>query len=305
MSAIDLALLPAPDVVEVLDFETIYAERKAAFLALYPADKQPDVAKVLELDSEPLAILLQENAYREMTLRQRINDAARATMLASCFGADLDQRAANVNLTRLTVIPADDTTTPPTPAVMETDESLRERVQLAYEGMSVAGPRGAYIKHARDADGRVADASAESPAPCEVVVTVLYAEGDGSVPDDSDLLAIVDAALSDEDTRPLGDRLTVQGASIINYAIDMTLFFSTSGPENEISMAAAQARVDAYRNERRRLGRSVTRAALIAAAKVEGVEDVQLDEPAENIKIEKHQAAFCTGVTIANGGEFE
>lgn len=36
MTIIDLNLLPAPDVVETLDYETILAARKATFISLYP-----------------------------------------------------------------------------------------------------------------------------------------------------------------------------------------------------------------------------------------------------------------------------
>ena len=74
MSTITLSQLPQPDVIEVLDFETILAERKAYFVSLYPADQQAAIAATLALESEPITKLLQENAYRELILRQRIND---------------------------------------------------------------------------------------------------------------------------------------------------------------------------------------------------------------------------------------
>lgn len=295
MSTIDLSRLPAPNVVEVIDFETIFAERKAAFIALYPADQQESIANTLELNSEPIAITLQENAYREVVWRQRVNDAARAVMLAFSKGADLDQLAANFKVERLTITPADDTT----PAVLESDASLRERTQIAYEGLSVAGPRNAYIKHARDADGRVADASAISPAPCEAVVTVLAVAGDGAAPDD--LLDVVRAALNDEDVRPLGDRLTVQGATIVPYTIRATIYLD-QGPEAEPVMQAAHDRADAYRNAQRRLGRDVNRSAIIAALHAEGVKKAVLDEPAADIAIDDTQAAYCTVIEIINGG---
>ena len=101
MSTIDLSLLPAPSIVEVLSFEAIYAERKAALVAHFPANQQEAVARALEIESEPMAKLLQENAYRELVWRQRVNEGARALMLAFASGTDLDQLAANVNLTRL------------------------------------------------------------------------------------------------------------------------------------------------------------------------------------------------------------
>ncbi len=88
---------------------------------------------------------------------------------------------------------------------MERDEDFRARIAAAFEGLSVAGPSGAYEFHARSADGRVADASAISPSPASVTITVLSREGNGAA--GSDLLAIVNAALNDEDVRPVADGL--------------------------------------------------------------------------------------------------
>ncbi len=45
--------------------------------------------RTLELESEPATKLLQENAYRELLLRQRINEAAQAVMVAYAMGGDL------------------------------------------------------------------------------------------------------------------------------------------------------------------------------------------------------------------------
>ncbi|MBZ7719314.1 baseplate assembly protein, partial [Klebsiella oxytoca] len=160
MAVIDLSQLPAPDVVETLDFETILAERKATLISLYPEDEQEAVARTLTLESEPLVKYLEENAYREVILRQRINEAAKAGMVAYAIKNDLDQLAANNNVERLVITPGDNTQIPPVDAVLESDSDLRQRIPAAFEGMSVAGPTGAYEFHALSADGRVADASA-------------------------------------------------------------------------------------------------------------------------------------------------
>ncbi|CTV47994.1 baseplate assembly protein [Escherichia coli] len=141
MPIIDLNQLPAPDVVEELDFETILAERKATLISLYPEDQQEAVARTLMLESEPLVKLLEENAYRELIWRQRVNEAARAVMLACAAGNDLDVIGANYNTTRLIITPADDSTIPPTPAVMESDTDYRLRIQQAFEGLSVAAEK--------------------------------------------------------------------------------------------------------------------------------------------------------------------
>lgn len=292
---IDLAQLPTPDVVEPIDYETILAERKAYAISLWPADKQAEVAATLALESEPLTKLLQENAYRETLLRQRVNEAAQAVMLPFAKGADLEQIGARFNVARLIVTPANPSAVPPVAAVMEGDDSLRERIQMAMEGLSTAGPRNAYIFHARSADGRVADASCISPSPAEVVVTVQSALGDGSA--DADLLAAVDAYLSDEDRRPVADRLTVQGAEVLPYSVNAVLYLNTVGPEAEPIRAAAEARGLALVSQRRRLGQEINRSALDAALHIEGVKRVELPGWVDVVATET-QAPCCTGFTV-------
>ncbi|HCE6433875.1 baseplate J/gp47 family protein [Pseudomonas aeruginosa] len=299
-AAIDLSLLPAPSVVEPLDYEQIFAERKAYAVSLWPANQQAEVAATLELESEPLTKLLQENAYRETIWRQRVNEAALATMLASAKGADLDQVAANYNVQRLVVTPGDPSAVPPVAEVLEDDDSLRERAQMAWEGLSTAGPRNSYIFHARAADGRVGDASAVSPSPAVVVVTVQAAQGNGSAP--ADLLAIVDAYLNDADRRPVADRLTVQSAQVLEYCVDATLYLATIGPESEPILDAARARLTAYVHQRRRLGMEVSESAVHAALHVEGVSKVTLSNWSD-IAATPAQAPYCVGITLTLGDE--
>ncbi|HEJ2967495.1 TPA: baseplate J/gp47 family protein [Pseudomonas aeruginosa] len=299
-AAIDLSLLPAPSVVEPLDYEQIFAERKAYAVSLWPANQQAEVAATLELESEPLTKLLQENAYRETIWRQRVNEAALATMLASAKGADLDQVAANYNVQRLVVTPGDPSAVPPVAEVLEDDDSLRERAQMAWEGLSTAGPRNSYIFHAHAADGRVGDASAVSPSPAVVVVTVQAAQGNGSAP--ADLLAIVDTYLNDADRRPVADRLTVQSAEVLEYRVDATLYLATIGPESEPILDAARARLTAYVHQRRRLGMEVSESAVHAALHVEGVSKVTLSNWSD-IAATPAQAPYCVGITLTLGDE--
>lgn len=153
-AAIDLTQLPAPNVVELIDFEQILAERKAYAVGLWPADEQAEIAARLALESDPLTKLLEENAYRETVLRQRVNEASLANLLAYAKGADLDQLAGNFNVQRLVIQEADAAAIPPIPQILETDDSLRERAQMAWEGLSTAGPRNSYIFHARSAAGQ-------------------------------------------------------------------------------------------------------------------------------------------------------
>ncbi|HDL8404253.1 TPA: baseplate assembly protein [Yersinia enterocolitica] len=302
MSTIDLSQLPAPLAVEALDYETLLAERKAELIALYPVDEQAAITRTLSLESEPLVKLLQENAYRELVLRQRVNEAAQAVMVAYANGSDLDQLGANNNVQRLIITPADPDAIPPIAAVMESDTDFRLRIPQAFEALSVAGPTGAYEAHARSADGRVADASALSPSPACVTVTVLARAGNGEA--SPELLDIVRAALNDEDVRPVADRVTVQSAAIVDYQIDAVLYIYP-GPEAEPVRAAAQMKLDSYINTQRRLGRDIRTSAIYAALHVEGVQRVELNAPTADVVLDKTQAAYCTLSVLTVGGTDE
>ncbi|MXP24717.1 hypothetical protein GRI39_01480 [Altererythrobacter indicus] len=157
--AVDLSRLPAPVAVEELDYEVIFAQMRDDLV-----ERDPSFSALI--DSDPAIKVLQVAAYRELIIRQRINEAARACMVAYAIGSDLDQLAAVFGVTRQVLVPADEQTR--SAAVMEDDDNLRRRVLLAPDGYSVAGPRSAYVYHTLSAHPDVLDASATSPAPGEV-----------------------------------------------------------------------------------------------------------------------------------------
>ncbi|HBZ6108337.1 TPA: baseplate assembly protein [Klebsiella variicola] len=299
MPTIDLSQLPSPTIIEELDFETILIEVKAVMVAAFPEDMQTAVAAAMELESEPLNIIAQAMAYRELLLRQRINEGVAACMLSHATGDDLDNIAANLDTERLVITEATDTAD----AVTENDEALRLRAQAAFEGMSVAGPSAAYEYFARSASGQVSDARATSPSPAEVVVAVLSTEGDGTA--SAALLAAVAAAVNDEEVRPLGDRVTVQSAEIVEYEIDATLYLYP-GPESEPIINAAMASLKAFLADNdKKIGRDIVRSAISAALHVQGVQRVVINAPVSDLQIDNTQAARNTGYTVDNGGTDE
>ncbi|MGL5432882.1 MAG: baseplate assembly protein [Plesiomonas shigelloides] len=302
MASVDLSQLPMPNVVEELDFEVLLAERKEHLISLCHPDDKDAMRRTLQMESEPIVKLLQENAYRELLLRKRINEAAQAVMVAYARSSDLEQLAANNNVRRLVVTPEDTSTVPPIPAVMEDDADLRVRIPAAFEGLSVAGPTAAYEFHALSADGQVADASAISPAPAQVTVTVLSRTGNGQA--DEALLTKVRDALNDENVRPVSDRLTVQSASIVSYRTIAQLYVYP-GPEAEPILAAAKARLQNYISAQRRLGRDIRLSAIYAALHVEGVQRVVISEPTQDIVLNRTQAAHCTEWAVTVGGTDE
>ncbi|WP_445495684.1 baseplate assembly protein [Photorhabdus sp. SF281] len=302
MPTIDLSQLPPPDVVEPLDYESLLAERKATLISLYPEEQQEAIARTLELESEPLVKLLEENSYRELILRQRMNEAARAVMVAYASGNDLDLLGANNNITRLVLKPADNSTIPPTLAVMESDNDFRVRIPQAFEGLSVAGPVGAYEYHARSADGRIADASATSPSPANVIVTIMSRENNGVA--SQELLDKVAAVLNDENVRPVADRVKVQSANVVEYQIDAVLYLYPT-PEAEPIRIAAEQKLKRYVEAQHRLGRDIRLSAIYAALHVEGVQRVELKSPIQDVVLDKTQASYCTSAKLMVGGSDE
>ncbi|WIX04453.1 baseplate J/gp47 family protein [Pseudomonas sp. AR5] len=291
-TAINLAQVAPPDVIEPLDFEQILAAMLADLL-----ERAPELDA--QVESEPFMKLLEVCAYRELQLRARINDAARAVMLPYSTGTDLDNLGALFGVERLLLSPAVPTAIPPMAAVYESDSDFRYRIQLSLEGLSTAGPEGAYIFHALSADGQVLDASAISPTPGEVLITVLSRQGSG-VPD-ATLLATVLAKLSDESVRPLTDYVQVQAATIAQYQVTATLYFY-AGPDREVIMANARAALEAYTAGQHRLGLDVTLSGIYAALHQPGVQRVDLASPTANLVVNRQSASYCTAINLTDGG---
>lgn len=291
-STIDLSRLPPPDAVEVLSFETLLAANRTILL-----DAAPELAPVLALESEPAVKVLEVMTYVQMLTLNRVNQGVRAVMPALATGADLDQLGVIVGIQRLIVDPGvpEDGIAP----TMEGDEAFRRRFTLAPEGFSVAGPAGAYEFHALSADGAVLDASATSPLPGEVLVTVLARAGDGTAP--PDLLDIVEARVSAEDIRPLTDHVTVQSATIKPYEIRGTIR-TYAGPDTSVVMNAAQVSAEDFAEINHRLGRDVNLSGIYAALTTAGVMRVDLEEPPANIICDETEAAYCTGIFLEHGG---
>ena len=101
---VDLKKLPAPKVVQELSYETLLAQRKEKFLSLQESDDMRKHWQArLQLESEPVVKLLEENAYLELLLRTHINESAKAVMLAYATGSDLDQLGALFGIKRLII----------------------------------------------------------------------------------------------------------------------------------------------------------------------------------------------------------
>ena len=287
-SAIDLSQLPPPDVVKPLDYETIRASIIERF-RLQCAEKGIEFDAFVE--SDPAIILIEAAAYEVLLNRATSNDDARSIMLAFAEDADLDQIAANMQVFRRVIVPADQGALPPVEAVMESDDDLRRRAQLSPESWTNAGTEASYIFHALIDE--IVDASATSPVPGNVLITVLGV--DQITP--PALVDAVAAVFQEKTLRQLGDNVTVQAATVLETDItaELTLY---SGPAEATVLAAANARLDALIEDAGKLSRDLTQFLIMGALAVEGVQNVNLISPAADVIADEGEAVRVTNRSL-------
>lgn len=294
---IDLSQLPAPTIIEELEFEAILAERKARLLELTPESEREALEETLALESEPLVKFLEESAYRELLLRQQHNERAKALLLAYAAGPELDHIGATYYMTeRLELDPGDPEALPPVPPTYESDADYRRRLLLAHDAFSTAGSRQAYQYFALSADSAVKDAGAVRPLPGVVQVYVLSRAGDGEAA--PSLVANIEAALNAEQVRPLTDTVRVGSASILSFSVSATLELR-DGPDADVVAAEAERQARDYVEERHALGAVIVLGALESRLYVAGVERVTLHSPTADIGGDPSQAPFCTGIEVS------
>ena len=320
MTTIDFSSIPAPIIIEELDYEAILEEMIADLRA-----RDPSYTEILE--SDPGVKILEVAAARELTLRQRVNDALRATLLRFAIGADMDNLAAFYGVTRL---------------LNEEDEALRLRTIERIMGSSTAGGAAWYRYQALSADDRVKDAAVSSPEPGEVLVSILSDEaydvetatgetldviggdfglqrntGEADAVYRARILAFVEASggaglasqalldavndrLQADNVRVLTDTVTVEGATIIPVNVTAQVWLYPGTHEAVFQGLEAGLR-DAFAAQAG-LGWDVTTSWLIAQLHPAGVQRVILTAPAANVVCSASDAPALGTITLTLAG---
>lgn len=284
--SINLADIPLPAVIEVLSFEETLAEMQTDLIERYP-----DIEPVLQLESALVNKMLQVFAYREMLLRARVNDAAKALMLATTTGTDLDNFAADFDMERL-VLSVDEFGN----KIFESDEAFRLRRQLAPDGYAAAGPENAYKFFALSADGRIKQVEAIKGENNRCDVVLLGRDGDGSI--DQEIVSKVYAALSPKIRRPLTDNVYVRSASITTQVIRVKVKLQT-GPDPTTAKAKAKASIEAYAKQRAAIGTVLRVDGIIGAAHAgNALESATVIDPPFDVDPGKFGAVYVPEVII-------
>jgi phage-related baseplate assembly protein len=266
---IDLRRLPAPEIVEALSFEAIKRQMLEDFRSRY--GEEVDL-----FESDPAVKLLEVSAYRELLLRARVNEAARATMPAFARGANLDHVATRRGIVR---------------AGGETDESLLGRFLDEDDLLSAAGSKVGYIAQAKavrlSGGGYIVDANADEVGPARVTVWVLFD------PKAEERVRAADLATLREKmayVRALTDHLTVEEASLKRFRLHSRLKVPY-GADWGMVRAQAEASLRELFRTRFRVGQSIELSVLYAALHARNdVTSAEVIEPAGGVLCEAFEA---------------
>ena len=185
----------------------------------------------------------------------------------------------------------------------EGDAEYAERIRLAPNSFSVAGPEKAYVYHAKSVSSAIIDVKVDSPTPGEVDVYVLLT--DGTLPTE-DTLEQIEEHLSKEDIRPLTDYVVVKAPTASNYEIELHYWISQEDSSKAAQIQAdVEAAVEQYRLwQQTKIGRDITPGKLLQlvfAAGANRVDDSTM-KPTSWKKLESMQVAQCTDVKVVYEG---
>lgn len=185
----------------------------------------------------------------------------------------------------------------------ESDPDFADRIRLAPNSFSVAGPEKAYVYHAKSVSPAIIDVKVDSPTPGEVDVYVLLT--DGTLPTE-DTLEQIEEHLSDENIRPLTDYVVVKAPTASNYEIELHYWISQEDSSKAAQIQAdVEAAVEQYRLwQQTKIGRDITPGKLLQlvfAAGASRVDDSKM-KPAAWKKLEAMQVAQCTKVSVVYEG---
>lgn len=184
----------------------------------------------------------------------------------------------------------------------ESDDSYRERIHLAPEGYSVAGPDGAYEYFVRQFSPLITDVKISSPSDGVVDIRVLLQNGE--IPGDTFLNGL-DEFMSDKSRRPLTDKVEIGAPSVIYYDLDVTYYLKNTDISVEQELInKIETAIDEYIVwQRSKIGRDINPSELTARMIIAGAKRVEIASPSFEALSDNEIAVV--GVKTVNYGGIE
>lgn len=278
----EYAGLPAPAIIEEVDIDALLTAKVARLQENFDTAGLPYTVSATEYD--PAVIQLQGAAYDDARLRQRINEAVRANLVAFAQGSDLDQVGAFHSVVRM---------------AGEDDDRYAYRIVLknADRNSGGTGPRIEFL--AMSADIRVKDVVAYTIGRSPVIhLPVLSVDNNGVA--DSTLLDAVNAAVNHPSNRMIND--TIEPAPAVRQVVDIAaeIWLLPDAPISDLD--AIEPALRSAWAEDGKLGRDLTLSWLAAQLQGGGVQRAELMAPAANVVAPFDQAIAIGDVTLTFRG---
>lgn len=262
-----------PDILPKLDIEALIRKRLSEFKELCPEWN-------LELESDPIVKLIELLAYVETIDNAEENTAILSNLLGYAEGDRLDELAKFYQLQRLT---------------SETDDRFRKRLELHISGMSGMGTADYYRAQALSVAVWVKDAHISTGRFGQLFVTIWTAS---DAPQDAAQIAF--DYLSSKSRRMATDTIHVSLATPRILNIRATLYRSVSTPVARVNDAkiALQASLDTNIG----LGATLTKAWLIGRLAIDGIKNIELLSPIEDLVCAENEYPVIGGFDVIDGG---
>ena len=185
----------------------------------------------------------------------------------------------------------------------ESDEAFRERIQIAPESFSVAGPTKAYEYHARTADADIIAVAVVGPPDTQPGYVDIYPLMTGGILPSDAVLAKVYEACNASDIRPDTDFVSVKKPVVVSYSVDMTYWLNEKDSSAAgLIMSQCESAVEDWVSwQRSALGRDINPSELIHRVMSAGGKRVEVRQPVFR-EVKAWELGICSGKSVNYGG---
>ena len=287
--------IPKPPALIELKTSAIIDKLIKSFL-----EQNPQLEDAFKAGGDPLKSLIEQCGYQFALLTNQINFAIKDNFIATATGDGLDNLVELVGLTR---------------NQDEGDEQLRQRYVDSWHHLNTTGSRTSYLYHAKLAHPIIKDVNAWSGKPGYVNIAILThlhndklqlvdadAQDEQTISDGratTELIQLVNINLHNDSIKPLGDKIIIKSAEIINYTIVANIILAKDVQvEEKIIQDRLNAQLHALVSANHKFCQNILVSQILAALYNKTVKEVKLIEPQTDLIMTEAQVGFCTDITL-------
>ncbi|WP_455481292.1 baseplate J/gp47 family protein [Bartonella sp. B12(2025)] len=260
-----------PEIISELSFEEIRAESLAHLKELLP--------EYTFLESDPALKVIEAFSYRELLLRQRINEAARNNILDFATGTSLDALGDWHGVQRM-----ED----------ESDDKYRERIRLHVRSGKGSGTEPYYKFVALSADSRVKDAIVYRTGKDPTIHVAIFSNNEETA--SQELIKKVSEALHKKNVIMTNDTIVVHAAvaKTVDLEADIWLLQETA----LTILAQMEANLRAAWRQEQTLGRELSLSWWVSKLMIPGVQKIIALEPTKDIAVSDKEVLSLGKITL-------